>query len=277
MSSKAKTNHRAAALQVDSEVVRLIRQHARSSSKTEVCGVLIGHETNGAVEVEACIAGVNAEEAGAHVTFTQDTWQHIYKIKDRDYPEHRIVGWYHSHPGFGVFLSDHDTFIHKNFFSSPRQVAWVYDPHSDEEGCFGWNGSRIERLPQINIVDGRGGECAEESGKPEPTYAVDSESDDDVVQWRENVSHGESEYSSLQRWTSIVLSHLSVLLLGFLVAWYLFPRVMVVPVPVDPVTGQPLTGMMADPRGQSSPQSGPMNQSQPGAQDGAKKKNGEHR
>ena len=126
-----------ATLRISSDVAREIRQHARSHHKTEVCGVLIGAEDEAVTSIVACIAGANAAQGGTHVTFTQDTWEHIYKIKDRDYPNERIVGWYHSHPGFGVFLSDHDTFIHKNFFSSPRQVAWVYDPHSDEEGCLG--------------------------------------------------------------------------------------------------------------------------------------------
>ena len=83
------------------------------------------------------------------------------------------MGWYHSHPGFGVFLSDHDTFIHKNFFSSPGQVAWVFDPHSDEEGCFGWVGGRIERLTRIGVVDRRGGEHAEGERNPEPVSPGD--------------------------------------------------------------------------------------------------------
>nr|MDP9147568.1 Mov34/MPN/PAD-1 family protein [Acidobacteriota bacterium] len=108
---------------ISGEVLRQVRQHARSSSKTEVCGVLIGsentHRSANKLKIEACIPGLNAAQAGTHVTFTQDTWEHIYKIKDSKFPDHRIVGWYHSHPGFGVFLSDHDTFIHKNFFSSP--------------------------------------------------------------------------------------------------------------------------------------------------------------
>jgi len=145
-------------VRISSDVVRQIRQHARSNSKTEVCGVLIGSDANGAAHIAACIAGLNAAQGGAHVTFTQDTWEHIYKVKDRDYPEERILGWYHSHPGFGVFLSDHDTFIHKNFFSAPHQVAWVFDPHSDEEGCFGWHGQRLERLTCVSVVDQRGGE-----------------------------------------------------------------------------------------------------------------------
>jgi proteasome lid subunit RPN8/RPN11 len=38
-------------LVVDSEVVRQIRQHARSSSKAEICGVLVGKDRDGLVEV----------------------------------------------------------------------------------------------------------------------------------------------------------------------------------------------------------------------------------
>src|SRR5258708_6003545 len=164
MRAKAKPSNAQPTLVVDSEVVRQIRQHARSTSKTEVCRVLIGEAREQLIEVASFIEGQDAEEAGSRVTFTQDTWEHIYVIKDQKYPEERIVGWYHSHPGFGVFLFDHDTFIHNNFFSSPGQVAWVFDPHSDEEGCFGWVGSRIERLKQIGVVDRRGGEEAEECG-----------------------------------------------------------------------------------------------------------------
>src|SRR5437773_6177152 len=177
MKAKAKPSNVQPALVVDSEVVRQIRQHARSSSKAEVCGVLIGQDRDHRIDVAACIEGQNAEEAGAHVTFTQDTWEHIYAVKDQKYPSERIVGWYHSHPGFGVFLSDHDTFIHKNFFSSPQQVAWVYDPHSDEEGCFGWDGERLKRLARIDLVDARGGELAGGSDRPDRVHATADDSD----------------------------------------------------------------------------------------------------
>jgi proteasome lid subunit RPN8/RPN11 len=245
MTRKSKSVAGPPTLLVDSEVVRRIRQHARSCSKTEVCGVLVGQDREGVVEVEASITGLNADEAGAHVTFTQDTWEHIYKVKDKEYPDHRIVGWYHSHPGFGVFLSDHDTFIHKNFFSSPGQVAWVFDPHSDEEGCFGWVGGRIERLSHIAVVDLRGGERAEESGKPEPfPSSVNSES---IRESRKAIdSSGSSNHSSLQRLVVNFFSHLAVLLLGFLLAWFIFPRVVVMQIPVDPQTGQPVSDSAAD-------------------------------
>ena len=206
---------------VDGEVLRQIRQHARSCSKTEVCGVLIGSEDGNKLAIEACIAGANAAQAGTHVTFTQDTWEHIYKTKDAKYPEHRIVGWYHSHPGFGVFLSDHDTFIHKNFFSSPLQVAWVYDPQSDEEGCFGWVGKRLERLSEIAVTDRKGGEGAGETGKPEPVGQFE---DDENQEQDSEKSDANEEAPAWLRIGFSVLSYAMALAIGFLAAWLLTPR-----------------------------------------------------
>ncbi len=230
------------AVVVDGEVLRQIRQHARSCNKTEVCGVLIGSEDKNNLAIEACIAGANASQAGTHVTFTQDTWAHIYQTKDAKYPDHRIVGWYHSHPGFGVFLSDHDTFIHKNFFSSPLQVAWVYDPHSDEEGCFGWVGQRLERLSEISVVDHKGGEGAGETGKPEPMGSFEENDEEDLAV--ENQDR-EQEAPRWLRITFSVLSYTTVLMIGFLVAFYLFPRILIWPVDA---TGRPLTDRPIDPR-----------------------------
>lgn len=291
MKVKTKSTSGQPILLVDSDVVRQIRQHARSSSKAEVCGVLIGQDRDHRIEVAACIEGQDAEEAGAHVTFTQDTWEHIYAVKDKRYPEERIVGWYHSHPGFGVFLSDHDTFIHKNFFSSPGQVAWVFDPHSDEEGCFGWVEGRIERLTRIAMVDRRGGERAETSGKPEPVAGAAVDSDVVVVRredreasgvrvrrWDVEEAGGADEWS-LERLVTTVFLFLLTLTLGFALAWFVFPRVVVMPVLVDPQTGaliDPQTGqVVAEPRDTSEPdpsRSDPGKSGRPSSQDKSGKK-----
>jgi proteasome lid subunit RPN8/RPN11 len=291
MRAKAKPSIPQPTLVVDSEVVRQIRQHARSSSKAEVCGVLIGQDHDQRIEVAACIEGQNAEEAGAHVTFTQNTWEHIYAVKDQKYPEARIVGWYHSHPGFGVFLSDHDTFIHRNFFSSPGQVAWVFDPHSDEEGCFGWVDGRIERLTRIAVVDPRGGERMEEGGKPEPVMAAGGNSESAVVHLEERKSGSarirrvdadearENRDSSLETMVATVFFYLFALALGFALCWYLFPHVVVVPVVLDPQTGELIdvqTGRVvgqakeADDAGGASSKADPSKSSQPSSSDAGK-------
>jgi proteasome lid subunit RPN8/RPN11 len=248
MSKSGKDKH--ANVRISTEVARQIRQHARSNLKNEVCGVLIGDFEDGATHVCACIAGANAAQGGAHVTFTQDTWEHIYKIKDRDFPDERIVGWYHSHPGFGIFLSDHDTFIHKNFFSAPEQVAWVFDPHSDEEGCFGWHGGHLERIPRFAFTDAHGGEPANVSNKPEPVRASDYDSDWEEEPVRSAKSNdiddsgSDEDLSKLARTATALFSHLAVLLIGGLLVWYFLPHIVVMPVPVDPQTGRPLKEFM---------------------------------
>src|SRR5262250_1130935 len=216
---------------IEGEVLRQIRQHARSNSKTEVCGVLIGEENASGLNITARIAGLNAAQAGTYVTFTQDTWEHIYKIKDKEYPDARIVGWYHSHPGFGVFLSDHDTFIHKNFFSAALQVAWVYDPHSDEEGCFGWCGERLERLEEIRVKDDKGGEEAGETGKPEPVGGI--EQDEEIVEAKE--ARGEVGPPRWFSWVLTIASHLLLAAIAFIGAWLFFPRQLILV--IDPLTG----------------------------------------
>ncbi len=252
MKAKAKLAPVQLEVAIDSEVVRTIRQHARSSSKTEVCGVLIGRDLDRHVQIAACIEGENAEGAGAHVTFTQDTWEHIYAVKDKRYPDERIVGWYHSHPGFGIFLSEHDTFIHKNFFSSPGQIAWVYDPHSDEEGCFGWVDGQIKRLPRVAILDRRGGERAEATPPLETRHATNSMdapiAEDNAYQKRVAVTvqrkndeqEDDESTGSLERLVGNVFLFLAALILGGTLSWYFLPHVVVIPVAVDAVTGKPI-------------------------------------
>jgi len=215
--------------EIDNEVTRCIRQHARSHMKTEVCGVLIGETRNGVVEVQAMIEALNAAQAGTHVTFTQDAWETIYKVKDERYPEERIVGWYHSHPGFGVFLSEHDTFIHRNFFSSPDQVAWVYDPHTDEEGCFGWVDGDIHRISSFSIVDNNGDGIERTPKEIDPL--PDAEDERPAIQARPRPKSG----SAWLNWAMSALAYLSMLALGFVIAFFLFPRTAVFL--VDPATG----------------------------------------
>lgn len=208
------------AVLMEAEIARKIRQHARSSMKAEVCGVLLGKAEEDRTLVEACVAGVNAAQGGAHVTFTQDTWEHIYKIKDQQYPDMKIVGWYHSHPGFGVFLSEHDLFIQENFFSSPTQIAWVYDPHTDEEGCFGWVGGKIEKLSGLRFgysqsIDAAGATTENPEG--------DNDDLDPIIRLRPERVDEEPVWV---KWTSRTLMAISLMGLGFgagLFFWNLSP------------------------------------------------------
>lgn len=113
-----------------------ITNHAHDSLDSEVCGVLIGDlcedDHDIFIHITNIIQGVSTQQSNVHVTFTQDTWNEIHDQLEQKYPKQIIVGWYHSHPGFGVTFSDMDLFIQQNFFSSPYQCALVIDPLGGE-------------------------------------------------------------------------------------------------------------------------------------------------
>jgi len=132
--------------------------HAKESLDAEVCGVLVGHvcedDEGRFVHVEAVIRGTAAAQGSTHVTFTQATWDAIHTRLEREFPKSRIVGWYHTHPGFGVEFSEMDLFIQRNFFSGAEQIALVTDPLSGAV-AIAINGARgIEYLSRF-WVDAR--------------------------------------------------------------------------------------------------------------------------
>src|SRR5438034_5602111 len=128
-------------------VLNEIYTHGRSAPDIEVCGVLVGNVYQDAmgpfVFVEACIRGNFSTGKAAQVTFTGKTWTHIQEVMDQSYPDMRILGWYHTHPGHGIFLSDMDLFIHKHFFNLPWHLAFVFDPQNQEEGLFAWRNANM--------------------------------------------------------------------------------------------------------------------------------------
>ena len=136
--------------------------HARESLECEVCGVLVGHvykDRDGAwLEVLGSIRGQSAVEKRTAVTFTQETWDLIHQAKDKDFPDSDIIGWYHTHPGFGVEFSEMDLFIQQNFFPSPTQFALVTDPLAGQTAACVNTDSGIAYIDRF-WVDGRVQEC----------------------------------------------------------------------------------------------------------------------
>lgn len=128
---------------IEDSAYRQIDRHCNESKTVEVCGVLVGgwkrDEGGPYVDVSASIPGEAATSRFAEVTFTHETWARINERMDREFADRMIVGWYHTHPDFGVFLSDRDVFIHQHFFSAPGQIALVVDPVRKQEGVFIWS------------------------------------------------------------------------------------------------------------------------------------------
>ncbi len=127
-----------------------VTQHARQNHEREVGGVLLGDvrrdEKNSLyLVVTHALPAEFANETRGHLTFTQNTWLKIHQTREAQYPDKAIVGWYHTHPGWTIFLSHWDLFIHQNFFKQPWQIALVIDPSLDRAGFFVWKGNQVDK------------------------------------------------------------------------------------------------------------------------------------
>lgn len=131
------------------------KNHAMTSLRREVAGFMIGpppeQQPNGryTVHVAQMIPAEHTIMQGASVTYTHESWRTIHDWLSENYPneEQIILGWYHTHPGFGIFLSNMDLFIHKNFFSQPWHVALVLDPVNQKSGYFCWDRNQEKIVP----------------------------------------------------------------------------------------------------------------------------------
>jgi proteasome lid subunit RPN8/RPN11 len=116
--------------------------HSCSSDTVEVGGVLVGDwcadEETGEqfVIVKHALPARHTLQGSVYLTFTQDSLVDLHDQIEKRFEGERIVGWYHTHPRMGIFLSHYDTWLHKNFFPEPWQVALVVEPYSSLGGFF---------------------------------------------------------------------------------------------------------------------------------------------
>lgn len=137
----------AADILINEPAFRTAQEHALSSLSREVAGMLVGPQPEKQpdgrylVHITDVIAAKHTRMSGASVTYTPESWRYVSDVLDERYPDGEaiIVGWYHTHPGFGIFLSGMDLFIHQNFFTQTWHVALVLDPQAERSGFFCWN------------------------------------------------------------------------------------------------------------------------------------------
>ncbi len=129
---------------IKEKALKKVDEYLASDLNNELGGVLIGTECENGVgkkfiKIEGYIIAEHTNASISRLTFTHETWDRINEILERDFPGLKILGWFHSHPGHTVFLSNYDMFIQENFFNMDYMVAYVYDPTIHDRGFFSWN------------------------------------------------------------------------------------------------------------------------------------------
>lgn len=151
---------------LDRRTADAIERHALSDTSVELGGILLGKECvdpatgQPFVWVTQSLEAKHYANTQASFTYTHDSWEEITRERDRLHPDSDIVGWYHTHPSFGIFLSHHDLFIHQHFFAQPLQVAYVVDPINQTRGFFQWREGALAQVGGYYLTAERGDRIA---------------------------------------------------------------------------------------------------------------------
>lgn len=151
----ARHGRHAAEIAIDEPALRLIQAHALSDAVCEVAGVLLGPwpTRNGSgrysVHIVDAIVARHTYATPTVVRFTADSWKACEQQRLQRYPDESMiaVGWYHSHPGHGLFLSGDDRSLHAAVFSKLWQVALVAEPRERSAEFFTWTADGARLIP----------------------------------------------------------------------------------------------------------------------------------
>jgi proteasome lid subunit RPN8/RPN11 len=124
--------------------MKQMQEHASHDILREQAGILRGWAYVDAgqnyVNITSALAVETVSDA-AHFKFRKDGWEKIWRQLENG-PD--ILGWYHTHPGLGVFLSPTDLRTQQQHFCTPWSVAVVIDPVTRETGIFaGRSGAKV--------------------------------------------------------------------------------------------------------------------------------------
>ena len=145
---------------ISQPVYKKIRRFAANKTENESGGMLIGEVLEEFGKTHIIISGfIEAKYCEATPTtlkFTHETWDYCHKEMAERFPKKKIVGWIHTHPNFGIFLSEYDKFIHENFFKDDHQIAYVVDPIQNTEGFYFWINGVLTKCGGFYIYDQTG-------------------------------------------------------------------------------------------------------------------------
>ena len=124
-----------------------VHEQAVAALPNETGGFLVGRvgfdarDASWHLAVEEAVPVTPSEQ---HPTHFQFTWRDVDRVRTyREQQGKALLGWYHTHPDFGIFLSDTDLEkTHRVLFSEPFQIALVYDPVRARAGYFFWEGAQ---------------------------------------------------------------------------------------------------------------------------------------
>lgn len=122
--------------------------HAQETGRDRECGGFLlgrrGFDQEGAfLLVDTTLQAQETVGKATSLKFTHETWAVLDEQISKIEPRPNIIGWYHTHPGMGVFYSAQDRFIQEHFFAGEQSLGIVLDGGYEKMGIYQWVSGRL--------------------------------------------------------------------------------------------------------------------------------------
>jgi len=156
---------------VEDYVFTFIHQFTQSSSAREKLGILVGRyiesETEPTLFISGAIESKHTVQSPGGVEFSQNSTDYHTEMLDKYFPGLGIVGWVHSQPGYGTYLSNKNYSYHRENFIEPHQVFFVTDPAQRMDAFYLYNEDK-------ELIESKGYFVYYDKNKPMHEYMIDS-------------------------------------------------------------------------------------------------------
>jgi proteasome lid subunit RPN8/RPN11 len=165
-------------LNVDSKVIDKIIESSNKTEDGRVIGLLIGSVEGDEISVQDAIQTRHLEDERGIKIHPTDIAEIAQKLLDKKL-RGNVIGWFHTHPGYGAYMSDVDVQTQRVLQQfSPFMVSLVVDPKKKEAKFFTLNednkvkefrGGKLNRVGKdVNAIQ-RLRESASTAPPPYPT------------------------------------------------------------------------------------------------------------
>ena len=114
--------------------LKTIWKHAKEGMPQGVGGILLGglyrdpDKNENYVEIHNAFPSASSFNEEMSLRVVNRVIADMEQVSIKTYPNQIVIGWYHTHPGNGIFFSENDELIHETFYRETANVALILDP-----------------------------------------------------------------------------------------------------------------------------------------------------
>jgi proteasome lid subunit RPN8/RPN11 len=140
--------------------LKTIWKHAKEGMPNGVGGILLGglyrdpDKDEDYVEIHNAFPSASSFNEEMSLRVVNRVIADMEQVSLKTYPNQIVIGWYHTHPGKGIFFSENDVLIHETFYRETPNVALILDPLMEIDplretykniAFFYWKGRSVEK------------------------------------------------------------------------------------------------------------------------------------